>query len=391
MSSSQLIADNEFENYKQQQYQQQSDYSSVTEEEFTQYKNQLDAGFKDLSQTYQKEASLYRQQMTSRWGNYKESDQETWVNYTKDGQIRESVNFATGIVEVEVLASKKDLYIKIKEQVLQSVALLLTTTEKQAFANDVVAQKVEASLKQHANVVKTGKPSAQNKVMAPLVSEINQASKSEVAKLANQFIATAKITETDISAKQKVVKLTFKIPEKLSNKAARFSVRVQQIAKKENIPVSLVFAVIETESNFNPLAKSHIPAYGLMQIVPVSAGKDASKYLFGKEKVLSPSYLYNSDNNIAIGGAYLHILYHRYLSKIDDKTSRLFCTIAAYNTGAGNVARSFIGSSNINNAVRKINTLSASEVYRHLRKNLPHDETKKYIKRVATRLAKYQS
>jgi len=239
-------------------------------------------------------------------------------------------------------------------------------------------------------VVKTGTPSAQKKVMTPLVSGIHQASKSEVEKLANQFIASAKVSETKLADQQKVVKLTFKIPEKLSDKAARYSARVQQIATKEDIPVSLVFAVIETESNFNPLAKSHIPAYGLMQIVPVSAGKDASKYLFGKEKVLSPSYLYNSDNNIAIGGAYLHILYHRYLSKIDDSTSRLFCTIAAYNTGAGNVARSFTGSSNINKASEKINTMSANEVYRHLRKNLPHDETKKYIKRVATRLAKYQ-
>jgi len=79
------------------------------------------------------------------------------------------------------------------------------------------------------------------------------------------------------------------------------------------------------------------------------------------------------------------------LRKIDDSTSRLFCTIAAYNTGAGNVAKSFIGSYNLNKAAQKINTLSPVEVYRNLRKNLPHDETKDYIKRVAMRLAKYQN
>ena len=82
-----------------------------------------------------------------------------------------------------------------------------------------------------------------------------------------------------------------------------------------------------------------MPAYGLMQIVPESAGKDATQQLFGQPKLLAPSYLYNSDNNIQVGTTYLNILYYRYLRKIENPTSRLYCTIAAYNTGAGNVAK----------------------------------------------------
>ncbi|TXL12065.1 hypothetical protein BMR04_15780, partial [Methylococcaceae bacterium HT3] len=260
----------------------------------------LDAGFIDLQKAYQQASNQYQEQMTSRWGSFKESDHETWVNYAEDGQTRQSVNFATGVVEVDILANRNETLAAIKQQAMQSVTRLLATTEKQAFENDVVAQKVEARLKQHAAVVKTSKLSTQHKVMSALVSDISQASKSEIKELSSQFINTTKVTEKKLNDKQKIVKLTFKIPEKLSNKAARYSARVKQIASKENIPISLVFAVIETESNFNPLAKSHVPAYGLMQIVPMSAGKDASKYLFGQEKVLSPSYLYNGDNNIAI-------------------------------------------------------------------------------------------
>ncbi|NOR81031.1 MAG: DUF3393 domain-containing protein, partial [Methyloprofundus sp.] len=371
-----VIANDEFADYKRQQEKIKQDYVSGQVQAFEQYKKELNAGFDDFKQTYLEESRKYREQITERWGSYKESGPKVWVNYAQNGKIRESVNFETGVVEVEVLADKTDSMAEIKQQARQAVSTLLSTTEKQAFENDVVAQKVEEKLQQHTTVVKTGKPSATRQVMLPLVSAVSQADKEAIANLADAFIASVstEVIEQAVPAEKKIVKLTFKIPENLSAKADKYSTRVQQIAERENIPVSLVFAVIETESNFNPLAKSHVPAYGLMQIVPVSAGKDASKYLFGKEKVLSPSYLYNSDNNIAIGGAYLHILYHRYLSKINDSTSRLFCTIAAYNTGAGNVARSFIGIANVSKATSKINSMSASEVYQHLRKNLPHDE-----------------
>lgn len=149
--------------------------------------------------------------------------------------------------------------------------------------------------------------------------------------------------------------------------------------------------MIESESSFNPRAKSHIPAYGLMQIVPNSAGKDATAYLFGKAKVLTPSYLYDSDKNIAIGGAYLHILFYRYLKAVENPTSRLFCTIAAYNTGAGNVARAFTGDSrSVNKAAPMINSLTPQQVYQRLKRDLPYDETRRYIEKVSTRMGKYQ-
>ncbi len=384
------VAENDFDAYKNQQQQMANQYATNTQQDFEQYKKALHAGFEDLQQTYLKESKRYRQRVIRQWGDFKESDKTTWVNYSANGRVRESVNFSTGAVEVEFLAYKTDSAAKLKQQAQQNIVELLSTNEQQAFANDVVAQKVETKIKQHSDVVKTGKPSVNNLVMAPLVAKIDLNNKPAVNQLAGKLMATATTETKPIDAKQQIVKVRFKIPAKLSAKASRFATRVQQIAKKEKIPVALVYAVIETESNFNPLAKSHIPAYGLMQIVPVSAGKDASKYLFGKAKVLAPSYLYNSDNNIAVGGAYLHILYYNYLRKIEDSTSRLFCAIAAYNTGTGNVAKSFVGSYNINKAIKKINKMSASEVYRHLRKHLPHDETKHYIKRVATRMAKYQ-
>lgn len=67
----------------------------------------------------------------------------------------------------------------------------------------------------------------------------------------------------------------------------------------------------------------------------------------------------------------------------------MYCSIAAYNTGAGNVAKAFIGSYNINRASAKINKMTPEQVYKHLMKNLPYNETKKYLKKVTDRVSAY--
>ena len=104
---------------------------------------------------------------------------------------------------------------------------------------------------------------------------------------------------------------------------------------------------------------------------------------------MSSSYLYSSNNNITIGSAYLHVLYYRYLKKIKDPQSRLYCAIAAYNTGAGNIAKAFIGNTNISKASRTINKMTPNQVYKRLMKKLPYNETKKYLKKVSDRVSAY--
>ena len=176
----------------------------------------------------------------------------------------------------------------------------------------------------------------------------------------------------------------------LPRAAIPYAGHVEGYSESAKVKPSLVYAVMETESAFNPMAKSSAPAYGLMQIVPRSAGQDATEKLFGKPKILSPSYLYNSENNIQIGTTYLNILYYRYLKGIQDPQSRLYCSIAAYNTGAGNVAKAFTGKRRIKPALEVINSMPPDQVYRHLRKNLPYEETQHYLVKVSGRIEKYE-
>ena len=71
------------------------------------------------------------------------------------------------------------------------------------------------------------------------------------------------------------------------------------------------------------------------------------------------------------------------LDDVLDPASREYCVISAYNTGPGNVLRTFGGSSrNRAGALEEINRRSAPAVYAHLRERLPYAETRQYLQKV---------
>ena len=161
---------------------------------------------------------------------------------------------------------------------------------------------------------------------------------------------------------------------------AKFKPHVKKYAKKFNVSENLVYAIMQTESNFNQYAVSGAGAFGLMQIVPSSAGIDAYKFVKGKTTTPSKSYLFNAKNNIELGVAYIHILEEKYLQGIINPVSKEYCVISAYNTGSGNVLKTF--HSNRAKAKDKINSQTASKVYKKLRSDLPYKETRRYLKKV---------
>jgi len=375
---------NEFNTFKKEA----QDFKSSIEEEFNQYKKELEEGFKAYKNAYQEEFSQYKRHITDYWGEFVDSNNTQWVSYDKSDKIRRSLNFDTNELSIDVLEgdklSKQELEKIFKEQ----IRAILSSSEKEAFNKDRVAVNVEKRLERSSNLLQTDELSDSPLFSfdVPNIEIVHEGGLIKSSRGNSVITSTRKSTGNNKS----IVNIRFKIPDAKKKKAQRFADAVVKAATKEQIPVPLVFAIMETESSFNPMAKSHVPAFGLMQVVPRSAGKDATKYLFGKAKILSPSYLYKSSNNITVGSAYLHILYYRYLKKIDNPINRLYCAIAAYNTGAGNVAKAIIGTTNINKAARVINKMEPKEVYRKLLKNLPYKETRKYLKKVAIRMTKYQ-
>ena len=95
---------------------------------------------------------------------------------------------------------------------------------------------------------------------------------------------------------------------------------VREAAERHRVDPALVRAVIETESNWNPAARSRKGAIGLMQLIPTTAQR------FGANDAYSPQ------QNVDAGVRYLKTLLQRYDGNLD-------LALAAYNAGEGAVDR----------------------------------------------------
>lgn len=95
---------------------------------------------------------------------------------------------------------------------------------------------------------------------------------------------------------------------------------VRLASAKYNVKESLIYATIQTESNFNPNARSPVGAGGLMQLMPATASS------------LGCTNVFDIDQNINAGTKYLSQLLKRW-----DNDTKL--ALASYNAGTGNVEK----------------------------------------------------
>ncbi len=173
----------------------------------------------------------------------------------------------------------------------------------------------------------------------------------------------------------------------LDKRALQYAATVRHHAEHTRVSRSLIYAVIKTESAFNPYAVSSAPAYGMMQLVPSSGGREAYRKAKGEDVMPSKEYLFDANNNIELGSTYLGVLLQDSpLREIQNPVSREYCAIAAYNTGPSNVFRAFSQAKNSRDrqydAINKINAMKPEQVYNTLRTRLPYEETRGYVVKV---------
>ncbi|AJJ61987.1 membrane-bound lytic murein transglycosylase MltC [Yersinia aldovae] len=169
------------------------------------------------------------------------------------------------------------------------------------------------------------------------------------------------------------------VPNHLDKRAHKYLPLVRKSAERYGVEESLILAIMQTESSFNPYAVSGSDALGLMQVVQHTAGRDVFK-MKGKSGQPSRSYLFDPENNIDAGTAYLSILQNTYLGGIQNTTSRRYAVITSYNGGAGSVLRVF--SSDKNQAVKIINNMAPGDVFQTLTTKHPSGESRRYLVKV---------
>lgn len=320
--------------------------------------NALDKEFDNYKSVYLAEFASYKKDIEKEWDEARTSSPSNWVSYNRNKKSRTTLDYRENSVEVAIRLDEEPTPEKINKLITEAI----TKPASSAIKQDPVLNKLNSQSAAIGNTVMAGIVLSQHTI--------------------SKLVESAKVVN-DQDSKGSYTVVTVQLPEEAKTARVR---QVLPAAKKYSqefkIGLPLVLAVIHTESAFNPLAQSHVPAFGLMQIVPNSAGKDVQKLIFKRNQAPTSSMLFNPDINIQHGCAYLSILNYRYLKAIKNKAAREHCCIAAYNTGAGNVARAFTGKTNVRSAAKIINRMSADEVYKHLRKNLKYKEARDYVYKV---------
>ncbi len=291
-----------------------------------------------------------------------------YIKYTQNYKSRAVVDFDAGLVTVETL-DDKDPRASLKNAI---VTTLLTPNDPRAvdlFSDNAIKLTSDKEpyllglvLDQHKHSIAT-----------PAAAE-------GFADYLLQSQTATRPVDVDGGKKNALYVKIPMVPNFENKQAEKYSQLVTRFAAQYQVSPSLVYAIIRTESNFNPFAVSAAPAYGLMQLVPTSGGREGYRRAKGTDQTPSKQYLFEAENNIELGVALLNVLTYSQLEPVANKVSREYCVISAYNTGAGNVLRTF--SKDRVAAVNEINRLPPSGVYRKLRTGLPYEETRQYLYKV---------
>tara|TARA_B100002052_G_scaffold60368_2_gene53403 strand:- start:2989 stop:4152 length:1164 start_codon:yes stop_codon:yes gene_type:complete len=358
----------DFVNYQKQQM-----------EAFQNYKQSVTAQYADYERREKEAFEQYKKEIEEKWEEFKSPEPKTFVEYSEDLNSRQSIDFEKGEVTIEVI---------VEEEPSPSEP---TQTEKQKEekVKDTLTKELVGLIKKKAD---DNKPILKNQLENKNGKEVNEDNaKKEVVNI----VKDKKIEKKPYKSKdgKKRVKYTVKVPLKtnhLDERAKRFEDEILKQSKRWKLDPAIVFALMEAESSFNPKARSHIPAFGLMQLVPKSGARDAYKYVYKVDKLVTGDYLYKPVNNIELGCAYFSKIRYYYFENIENDELAYICSIPAYNTGIGNVSKTLCGKPYTNPAAKVASSMTADELYQKLTSDLKYEEARNYLKKVWKYKEKYK-
>lgn len=340
---------------------------SLARERLSSYRSNPQQLVRDIREFHQAIQDL-RTVVERLWGDTENPvpSKKTYVKYSDNFHAKAVIDFEQGTISVATLHNNKASN-KTRQQLKAAIVRTLLTPSDLTAA-DIVTAKAPTG---------TGKPFLTGQVVDHdgVVVEYQWRANRFANYLVNNELHIRQGQKHDIYEVQIAL-----VDEHQSLRKHQYSNFVLAAAKRYDIAPELIYAIIETESSFNPYAVSHANAYGLMQVVPATAGRDVFERIKKISGQPTSEQLFDPAQNIDIGTAYLHLLNTQYLKGVQHPDSREYTIISAYNGGAGNVLKTF--SKNRNRALQLINRSQPGIVYRDLTSKHPLAESRRYLEKV---------
>lgn len=320
-------------------------YMKQHDQAFKQYEKEHEEAWKAYAEKHWEEYKKFVKGVEAKWGNYRGSTNKEWVEYAGDKESRSYVDFENGYAVVE------------------------TVVPAGANAKEMAAEKLKKMASTLLKITNSPKAILEGQIGDP----------NAFVSAAGDPLSNGSTIGKDGTPREKFVVAVPLVEDHLQKRAEKYLPYAEKYAKQFKMDKALILAVMETESSFNPRAKSWANAYGLMQIVPKFAGRESWRFIYKEDGIPEPDYLFEAENNVKHGSCYLHLLSHKYWKKIEKGNKRDFLVICAYNCGSANVKQMALSKSDT-----PVKDMTEAQLYELLAAYTP-EETQGYLKKVTER------
>jgi len=349
-----------------------------------------------------------KREAEKKWDRARQSNEKEWVDYSPSYEARSTVDFEQGVIAITVLVPISET----GSSQADPAAVLLAMKDIQTEAGAMGAPRLAAaSTADPASVMiaRAAMPAAWAKIIQQFEQVFSREAKAGRPVLANQVVAksgtpvapqaaksfvesevipNAVVEDKPMQAQDGVARaqVTAKVPlapDHLQQRAQLYRDDVAVHAKRHGLDPRLLFAIIHTESYFNPLAQTPTPSYGLMLLVPRGPARDAYNYLYKNDIVLDDGYLQDPAHNVELGAAYLHLLRRQLVPNMEEGDKKNFLVACAYTWGMDKTRDQILKQA-------RIQDLTSTQVFTLLTQKTP-ENTRAYLNRVKDRIALYES